>query len=203
MFGSSKIFCTAQEPGANASEIFAVLKHVRPGDDFVPNFEMFAKSDVSTDRVLSVHLGNTEHVIWRSMARTRIPSTHSSRAGARPWGRSSRPPTNCIMILTIRTISGDNDKNCKLGLKLCKYQIHTHYTQIHKLQLGQAMFFPLQSTPKNTRQQFWYSLLDNVFIYWAWGHRKNICCIEIFGNSFRFQAKEMILASKFYHKSKS
>ena len=36
-----------QEPGANASEIFAVLKHVRPGDDFVPNFEMFAKSDVS------------------------------------------------------------------------------------------------------------------------------------------------------------
>lgn len=36
-----------QEPGANASEIFAVLKHVRPGDDFVPNFEMFAKSDVN------------------------------------------------------------------------------------------------------------------------------------------------------------
>ena len=36
-----------QEPGANASEIYAVLKHVRPGDDFVPNFEMFAKSDVS------------------------------------------------------------------------------------------------------------------------------------------------------------
>jgi len=36
-----------QEPGKNASEIFAVLKHVRPGDDFVPNFEMFAKSDVN------------------------------------------------------------------------------------------------------------------------------------------------------------
>ena len=32
-------------------------------------------------------------------------------------------------------------------------------------------------------------------LYRAWGHRKNICCIEIFGNSFRFQAKEMILAS--------
>ena len=67
IFGSSKILCTAQEPGANASEIFAVLKHVRPGDDFVPNFEMFAKSDVSIDhsqhRVLSVHLGNIEHVI--------------------------------------------------------------------------------------------------------------------------------------------
>jgi len=36
-----------QEPGANASEIYSVLKHVRPGDDFVPNFEMFAKSDVN------------------------------------------------------------------------------------------------------------------------------------------------------------
>jgi len=36
-----------QEPGANASEIYAVLKHVRPGDGFVPNFEMFAKSDVN------------------------------------------------------------------------------------------------------------------------------------------------------------
>ena len=24
-----------------------MLKHVRPGDDFVPNFEMFAKSDVN------------------------------------------------------------------------------------------------------------------------------------------------------------
>ena len=36
-----------QEPGANASEIYSVLRHVRPGDDFVPNFEMFAKSDVN------------------------------------------------------------------------------------------------------------------------------------------------------------
>jgi len=36
-----------QEPGANASEIYSVLKHVRPGEGFVPNFEMFAKSDVN------------------------------------------------------------------------------------------------------------------------------------------------------------
>ena len=36
-----------QEPGANASEIYSVLRHVRPGDNFVPNFEMFAKSDVN------------------------------------------------------------------------------------------------------------------------------------------------------------
>ena len=36
-----------QEPGANASEIYSVLRHVRPGDNFKPNFEMFAKSDVN------------------------------------------------------------------------------------------------------------------------------------------------------------
>jgi len=36
-----------QEPGANASEIYAVLKHVRPGQGFEPNFKMFAKSDVN------------------------------------------------------------------------------------------------------------------------------------------------------------
>lgn len=36
-----------QEPGANASEIYATLKHIRPGDGFVPNFDMFAKSDVN------------------------------------------------------------------------------------------------------------------------------------------------------------
>lgn len=36
-----------QEPGANASEIFATLKYIRPGDGFVPNFDMFAKSKVN------------------------------------------------------------------------------------------------------------------------------------------------------------
>lgn len=38
-----------QEPGANASEILAVLKYIRPGDGFVPNFDMFAKSEVNGD----------------------------------------------------------------------------------------------------------------------------------------------------------
>ena len=38
---------SAQEPGKNASEIFASLKHVRPGNGFVPNFELFAKTEVS------------------------------------------------------------------------------------------------------------------------------------------------------------
>ena len=59
-----------------------------------------------------------------------------------------------------------------------------------------AVFFPLQSTPKYTRQQFWYSLLDNVFIYWAWGHRKNICCQKIFYYSFSFQATDMVFTAK-------
>lgn len=36
-----------QEPGANASEILATLKHIRPGQGFEPNFKMFAKSDVN------------------------------------------------------------------------------------------------------------------------------------------------------------
>ena len=44
-----------QEPGANASEIFATLKHVRPGDNFVPNFELFAKTDVSINNRLSTY----------------------------------------------------------------------------------------------------------------------------------------------------
>jgi glutathione peroxidase len=39
-----------QEPGANASEILAVLKYIRPGDGFVPNFDMFAKSEVNGDK---------------------------------------------------------------------------------------------------------------------------------------------------------
>jgi len=53
-----------QEPGANASEIFAVLQHVRPGDGFVPNFEMFAKSDVN---------GKNENPIY-TFLKSRCPS---------------------------------------------------------------------------------------------------------------------------------
>jgi len=53
-----------QEPGANASEIFSVLRHVRPGDDFVPNFEMFAKSDVN---------GKNENPIY-TFLKSRCPS---------------------------------------------------------------------------------------------------------------------------------
>jgi len=39
-----------QEPGENASEIFAVLKYIRPGDGFVPNFDMFARSEVNGEK---------------------------------------------------------------------------------------------------------------------------------------------------------
>ena len=48
MSGVLSAIC-AQEPGKNASEIYASLKHVRPGNGFVPNFELFAKTDVSMD----------------------------------------------------------------------------------------------------------------------------------------------------------
>merc|ERR1711962_1587824 len=53
-----------QEPGANASEIYAVIKHVRPGDGFVPNFEMFAKSEVN---------GENENPIY-TFLKSRCPS---------------------------------------------------------------------------------------------------------------------------------
>jgi len=56
-----------QEPGANASEIYSVLKHVRPGDNFEPNFEMFAKSDVN---------GKLENPIY-SFLKGRCPSVRA------------------------------------------------------------------------------------------------------------------------------
>ena len=56
-----------QEPGANASEIYSVLKHVRPGDNFEPNFEMFAKSDVN---------GKSENPIY-SFLKGRCPSVRA------------------------------------------------------------------------------------------------------------------------------
>merc|ERR1712198_124537 len=44
-----------QEPGANASEIYAVLKYIRPGDGFVPNFDMFAKTEVNGKNENSIY----------------------------------------------------------------------------------------------------------------------------------------------------
>uniref|UniRef100_A0A3B3T6K5 Glutathione peroxidase n=2 Tax=Paramormyrops kingsleyae TaxID=1676925 RepID=A0A3B3T6K5_9TELE len=37
-----------QEPGDN-HEIFSALKHVRPGNGFVPNFTIFQKADINGD----------------------------------------------------------------------------------------------------------------------------------------------------------
>ena len=86
---------------------------------------MFAKTDVSMDNKFNFF--NTEHVIWRWMATMRIPSTRSLRAGAPLWGKSSGPPTTCIMNPTIRTISGDDATDCKLWSESCN---HVHCPQV-------------------------------------------------------------------------
>ncbi|XP_054288906.1 epididymal secretory glutathione peroxidase-like [Macrosteles quadrilineatus] len=44
-----------QEPGANATEIMNGINHVRPGNNFQPNFQMFAKIDVN---------GENEHPLF-------------------------------------------------------------------------------------------------------------------------------------------
>ncbi|CAG0923018.1 unnamed protein product, partial [Notodromas monacha] len=36
-----------QEPGANATEIYNALEFVRPGNGFVPNFQLFKKIEVN------------------------------------------------------------------------------------------------------------------------------------------------------------
>jgi len=38
-----------QEPGANGTEIFNGIRYVRPGNGFVPNFQLFQKIDVNGD----------------------------------------------------------------------------------------------------------------------------------------------------------
>lgn len=39
-----------QEPGANGTEILSMLKHVRPGSGFVPNFPLTQKTDVNGEK---------------------------------------------------------------------------------------------------------------------------------------------------------
>ncbi|PSN43659.1 hypothetical protein C0J52_11984 [Blattella germanica] len=39
-----------QEPGANGTEIFNGIQHVRPGNNFVPNFQLFKKIDVNGEK---------------------------------------------------------------------------------------------------------------------------------------------------------
>lgn len=47
-----------QEPGSNGTEILNSLKYVRPGDGFVPNFQLAQKSDVN---------GESEHPLYTYM----------------------------------------------------------------------------------------------------------------------------------------
>jgi glutathione peroxidase len=43
--------CTSfqQEPGANGTEIFNGIQHIRPGNGFVPNFQLFQKMAINGD----------------------------------------------------------------------------------------------------------------------------------------------------------
>ena len=58
-------FSSLQEPGANATEIYAVIKHVRPGNGMVPKFKMFAKTEVN---------GENESPIY-TFLKSRCPAT--------------------------------------------------------------------------------------------------------------------------------
>jgi len=39
-----------QEPGANGTEILNGIRYVRPGNNFLPNFQLFAKIDVNGEK---------------------------------------------------------------------------------------------------------------------------------------------------------
>ncbi|CAG0917583.1 unnamed protein product, partial [Notodromas monacha] len=42
-----KDYSGKQEPGANATEIYNTIKYVRPGNGFVPKFQLFKKVEVN------------------------------------------------------------------------------------------------------------------------------------------------------------
>ena len=44
-----------QEPGANATEIYNALANVRPGDGFVPAFQLFKKIDVNGPKAVPMY----------------------------------------------------------------------------------------------------------------------------------------------------
>ena len=119
-----------------------------------------------------------------------------------------------LRSIKVRQPKTDGVLKCFLIFEFTTLQI-MHKFEVSKLTFGNSMhdaniFSGLHNIGCSKIEMF---SVDDVLsmsllyrplcLYRAWGHRKNICCIEIFGNSFRFQAKEMILASKFYHKSKS
>ena len=44
-----------QEPSANPTEILNAIQHVRPGNNFQPEFTLFARADVNGQNRLSVY----------------------------------------------------------------------------------------------------------------------------------------------------
>lgn len=56
-----------QEPGANGDEIYNGIKHVRPGNNFEPNFPIFKKIDIN---------GENEHPIFAYL-KSACPSTRN------------------------------------------------------------------------------------------------------------------------------
>ena len=44
-----------QEPSANPAEILNAIQHVRPGNNFQPDFTLFARADVNGQNRLSVY----------------------------------------------------------------------------------------------------------------------------------------------------
>ncbi|KAJ9585519.1 hypothetical protein L9F63_002685 [Diploptera punctata] len=59
-----------QEPGANGTEIMNGIQYVRPGSDFVPNFQLFNKLDVN---------GKEEHPLF-TFLKKHCPSTRDGFA---------------------------------------------------------------------------------------------------------------------------
>lgn len=54
-----------QEPGANGTEIINGIKYVRPGNEFVPNFQLFQKIEIN---------GNTEAPLYTFLKVRTAPS---------------------------------------------------------------------------------------------------------------------------------
>jgi len=57
-----------QEPGANGTEILNGVQHVRPGNGFVPNFQLFEKIEVN---------GANEHPLYTYL-KAQCPATTTS-----------------------------------------------------------------------------------------------------------------------------
>lgn len=57
-----------QEPGANATEIYNILRYVRPGRGFVPSFKLTEKIDVN---------GPKQHALFKHLKATCATGAHN------------------------------------------------------------------------------------------------------------------------------